>query len=181
MLKRLRDELYGSVEVHFDVPGAPEAAASALAQATPRSAMSTLTAESVVGAVSPDRVVLHRHRPFFSNSFAPVFRGEFRVKSGRTQLCGAFRLHVFVQVFMTVCFGFLLLFLPFAVLRGALGAAESGAHWAAGLFAGLVMAGPAFLMGLAAFAFVRLGKWLAREDRPKIEAHIRRTFESSAV
>jgi len=58
--------------------------------------------QCVVGKVSETKVVLRRYRPFWHNSFIPVFRGKFVFKNGKTVLEGKYSMHMFVKIFMCI-------------------------------------------------------------------------------
>jgi len=69
--------------VSFSAAGSPEEAADRLARGTRR----LILGSAVAGRVTVTHVALRRHRAFFDNSFAPVFRREFAV--GCTLLRGS--------------------------------------------------------------------------------------------
>jgi hypothetical protein len=170
-LRRCFDEIYGETPASFEAIGSPDEAARRLAAATPRSALGSLFTESVVGAVSVDRVVLRRHRPSVSNSFAPYLRGRFTVEDGRTVLRGAFGLHAFVKLFLGVWFGFASL----AAVMAAVGAQQPGGAPLSGIEAWLArafFAAVPLAFGGIGFLFVRFGKWIARGDAAYIRRHV---------
>ena len=176
MLRYLYDEIHGATKVVFDVPANLTDPIKQLADATPWSLFASWKKESVVGSVSSKRVTLRRHRPFLSNSYALVFRGEFRSDSGQTQLIGAFGLHPYAKWFMTIWFAFILLFIPLPIVLGIAASDYSLREMAIGALAGAAISAGGCVMLLCGIGLLRFGKCLAKDDVSKISAHIESSF-----
>lgn len=180
MIRRLFDEIYGGCPAEFVAPGSPEDAVRLLADATPRTSLSSLFADAIVGAVTVDRVVLRRHHVFFHNGFAPQFRGHFTLESGRTVLHGRFELHPLAKAFMTTWFGCVGFFSTFSLVIAPGIAVEKGVPWLAGLLVGLGFAAAGLLLGFLGLGFVRFCKRLAMTDAEFIRDHIESTLRAPA-
>jgi len=107
------DLLYGAYRVEFESDFDLPESVRRLSAATSRTIFLTWTHQAAVGKVSESRVSLQRVIPFFGNSMKPFFCGEFHVRDGRTILSGRFTLHWFTKAFLSVWFGFCLLFCLF--------------------------------------------------------------------
>lgn len=136
MLKRLLQEIYESVPVSFVAAGSPEEAADRLARGTRRLTLGS----AVAGRVTVARVALRRHRAFFDNAFAPVFRGEFVVEGGRTLLRGSFQLHPPARAWLTTWLTFVGFILVSGLALGPVIAVQEGASWGYGLLTGTAFA-----------------------------------------
>jgi hypothetical protein len=104
-MKRIWRWFFPHTDVVFPTRYSPEEAVRHLAAAVKPHAWNTLFTAAVVGPVSRERVMLMRHRPWFSNSFTPVFTGRFEVLAGQTVLRGYYAVHRWVQFFVGVFAG----------------------------------------------------------------------------
>jgi hypothetical protein len=151
MSRRFMDILYGSTSAEFESAFDLAESIRRLTSATSRSIFTVR--ESAVGTVSESYVSLQRVIPLVGNSYKPLFVGAFCVRNGRTFLAGSFAIRKSVRVFMSVWFGFMLLWTVLTV--PALLQHDANAWWFP--FAGIGML-------LTGVAFVWFCKWLARND-----------------
>lgn len=107
MNRRFFDVLYGSTSAEFESAFDLPESIRRLSAATGRSVF--VASEAAVGTVSNSRVSLQRVIPLVGNSFKPFFVGAFRVQNGRTVLAGRFTILRSVKTFMSIWFGFILL------------------------------------------------------------------------
>jgi hypothetical protein len=114
-------------------------------------------------------VRLQRARPFFGNSFKPIFVGAFRHHHGRVVLEGRFTMFLFSKVFMTVWLTLALAFTVVAVTVSLRTAADApGQRDVTALFLPLIPLG--FLV--LGIGFVRFCWWLSRNDMSYLAALI---------
>jgi hypothetical protein len=118
MILRTFKQLYGSRPITFEIPGPPEAALQTLSQHV-RSTWSMAPRDGLVGWVSLDRVELQRREMFFHNGFRPWFIGRFESNGRTTRLVGVYRMGLMTRAFMSVWFGFLLLWLTVVTIFAA--------------------------------------------------------------
>ena len=146
--------LFGANPTNFESAYSLDESVRRLSAATSASAFKVLTSQAAVGRVSRDRVSLQRVIPFVSNSFKPIFVGQFHETAGKVVLAGRFTLHWFTRAFMTFWFGFGMLWTAMATIVLAV-APQPGLWWfpLAGL--GVIACG---------FCIVMLCKWFARND-----------------
>ncbi len=153
MLRSLHSLLYGSVPAKFESKFDVYESARRLEAVTRKSALGALTTQAAVGTVTVARVKLCRVIPFVGNSYKPYFIGKFEQTPEGTKLTGQFTMHRLVKVFNTIWFGFGVFWTvlaTFAVAR------TWPKQWYFPFFGvGLLLAG---------VAFMRLGKWFARND-----------------
>ena len=180
MIMRLINELYRAEEASIPVDGSPEQAARRLHQTTRRWRGLTFM-DKVVGSVAVDRVVLHLSRRSYRDAFAPVFRGQFTARRGRTYLTGCFALRRTVQAFMTAWFCFVAAFCLIAVVAVADATwKRGGPSWLA-IVAGALAALPGVALGLLGFAAVRFGRRLSKADAEHIVEHVKSAFAENVV
>ena len=98
--------VYGSTPAEFRSRHPLAKSVNRLKDATRRVVLFSISEPIVVGKVTESRVCLHCVRSFSRNSFKPYFVGKFVSDGGRTVLHGEFRMHRFVQAFMTCWLGF---------------------------------------------------------------------------
>ena len=110
--------------------------------------------EGLVGSVSTNRIALARRTPMFRNSFKPVFVGRFVPHKDGTALVGVFRLHRFVQIFMSFWLGLAVIWTLIALLT-TLSTQEYDQ-----IFSSLSGIG----MAVAGALFVKFGQFLSRND-----------------
>jgi hypothetical protein len=146
--------LYGSVCVEFKSAFGLEASIEQLRAATKRSAFSALAKEAAVGTVQASRVRLQRVIPMVGNSFKPFFIGYFESRRDEVWLVGRFTIWWPVKVFMSVWFGFILLFCALSLVA-PVKSADGKLPF---------ILGPAGMF-LAGIALVRLGRWFSRNDQ----------------
>ena len=163
----LSDLLYGSVTAEFESRFGLQESVSRLSAATRRFAFLTLQ-QVAVGRISKDRVFLHRAVPFFRNTHARYFFGEFNERNGRIVLSGRFTTSRFIKAFETVWFGGVAAGTSIAAWQvWALG---RGAWWSP-------------LVGIAMLAFgvanLWFGKWLSRNDIPWLSKVIQEALSAS--
>jgi hypothetical protein len=169
MIRGFVNLIYGSISVEWESAFGLEESVSRLRAATKRSVFSALAEPAAVGTVTESRVKLQRVIPMFRNSFKPFLVGQFVKRGEHVFLVGRFTMDGFVKVFMTVWFGFLVVFgvaAPFAQT-----ASRSGSF--AFVFAPIIMCG--FGVGLVWF-----GKWLARNDAAWLADVVKRAIGASA-
>jgi hypothetical protein len=139
----------------------------------------TLFRESLVGRVTIDRVVLHRHQPFCGNPCGWFFFGKFRVHGNATMLEGKFAMHWFLRAFLGFAFGFLIVFL-LAVGSGAVSDVKLGKVellTAAFYFA-------VFMLGALVIALGTVGLvigYQGHEDSEYIASAIRETLDERSI
>jgi hypothetical protein len=129
--------------------------------------------EALVGKVSPTRVVLRHQRPWFHNSFAPVFIGEFQENGGTAVLEGRFTIPWFVKSVMTFWLGGVCLFLVLAS-RQIFG---NQGPWYEKV---IVLIIPLIMLSFG-FGFVHLGWWFGRRDIEYISRRIREALLSGGT
>jgi hypothetical protein len=169
MIRWFVNLIYGSISVEWESAYGLEESVSRLRAATKRSVFSALAEPAAVGTVTGSRVKLQRVIPMFRNSFKPFLVGQFVKRGEHVFLVGRFTMHSFVKVFMTVWFGFLVVFgvtAPFAQT-----VSRSGSF--AFVFAPITMCG--FGVGLVWF-----GKWLARNDAAWLADVVKRAIGATA-
>ncbi len=154
MIRGAWDLVYGATPAEFESSYGLEESVQRLAAATGRSVFSALTRQRAVGTVKPSRVSLQRVIPMFGNSFKPFFIGEFQERNGRVVLTGRFTMIWPVKTFMSVWFGFLLVW---TALPGASIVTQGQTDVVWFPLSGLGMIG-------AGIALVWIGKWFARND-----------------
>ena len=96
----------------------------------------------------------------FVNSFPPIFVGSFRAEGNRTILSGVFRLGRFVQVFMSIWFGIIVLW----VLIASVAVIAMPSAWFFPLF-GILM----FALGVG---LVKIGKRRSHNDKKWLTENI---------
>jgi hypothetical protein len=105
------------------------------------------------------------------NSFKPFFVGRFESRDGVTLLTGQFAMSLFTKIFMTFWLGMVALF-GVGFLVGSLSATAS--------YPRQIVIGP-FLMLVAGFGLVALGKWFARNDVAWLTGVIGRALDVPGV
>ena len=98
----------------FETTAALKTAVEKLQKSTERTLLATFFKEAIIGIVSEGYIRLYRYRPFFQNSFAPIFTGKFRCSNGVTVLEGHFAVNLISRIFMMVWFGFIGIFILLA-------------------------------------------------------------------
>lgn len=169
MFRWLFNLLYGSVPMEWESAYGLDESVSRLRAATKKSAFSALAEPAAVGTVTESRVKLQRGIPMVGNSFKPYLIGQFVERGERVFLVGRFTMLGVVKVFMSVWFGFLIVFgvvAPFAQT-----ASKSGSF--AFLFGPLIMCG----LGVG---MVWFGKWLARNDAAWLSDVVKRAIGAAA-
>lgn len=153
MLLRPLVLLYGSKPIAFTSDLPIDRAVARLRKATAKSPVHSVTRQAAAGTVTECKVSLQRAIPFVGNSFKPFFIGRFETEGGRTVLRGAFTMHWLVKIFMSIWFGFCILWALLALRVAIAGPTQAWFVPLAGL-----------LMLLAGAAFVRLCQWFSRND-----------------
>jgi hypothetical protein len=160
--------IYGGVTARFESRYSVRESVSRLAHAVKPSIFMALSEQSAVGTVTEDKVSIQRVIPFIRNAWKPFFIGSFQTAGDRVVLAGQFTCSPLVKIFMSIWFGFLVLWTVIAT------AAVIGRPPADFWFP---------LFGIAMFAFgialVRVGKWLARNDIAWLSRVISNALESS--
>jgi len=161
--------LYGSASVEFSSAYSVDQSVRRLSAATVSSSFKALAKQAAVGTVTESRVSLQRRIPLV-HSFKPYFVGTFRRGDGGVILSGVFRMHRAVQIFMTVWFGFCLLWTVFTAVA-VLAIPQNPPLL------------PLFGLGMIVFgiALVHLGKWLARNDIAWLSAVISKALAANAA
>jgi hypothetical protein len=120
-MNKVRQFIYGSepFEIELNVPRAT--AIERLKEIVHRTTLTGIGTERIVGSVNEYQVKLQRVIPMVQNSFKPILVGTVTTKNGKTILTGVFRFHRYVQIFLTIWFGFIafwtLLSLSFVVAK----------------------------------------------------------------
>lgn len=168
MIRWFWELVYGGVPAEFQSAYGLDESVRRLAEATGRSVFSALTRQRAVGTVRHARVSLQRVIPFTGNSFKPFFIGEFREHNGRVKLVGRFTMHWFAKAFMSVWFGFILLWTLMALVALIFHGPQE--NWIFPLFgAGLFVAGVLFIL---------LCKWFSRNDAAWLSNTISKALSS---
>lgn len=107
-------------ETPFSVvsPLSPAEAERRLKDQCSRIAVPFLMSRRLIGQVANRTLHVGLHRPFVSNSFAPIFVGSIRRSNDQTCISGVFRLRGFVRIFMTIWFGFIIFWSAFGIPSG---------------------------------------------------------------
>jgi hypothetical protein len=169
MIRWFANLIYGSIPVEWESAYGLEESVFRLRAATKRSVFSALAEPAAVGTVTASRVKLQRVIPMLRNSFKPFLIGQFVKRGEHVFLVGRFTMHGFVKVFMTVWFGFLVVFGVIAPFAQTLSRSGSFAF----LFGPIAMCG--FGVGLLWFC-----KWLARNDAAWLEDVVKRAIGAAA-
>jgi hypothetical protein len=170
MIRWFVNLIYGSVSVEWESAYGLEESVSRLRAATKRSVFSALAEPAAVGTVTESRVKLQRVIPMFRNSFKPFLIGQFVKRGEHVFLVGRFTMHGFVKVFMTVWFGFLVVFGVMAPFAQTVSRSGSFAF----IFGPITMCG--FGVGLVWFC-----KWLSRNDAAWLEDVVERAIGATAA
>ena len=101
--------LYGSTPAEFKSSFSVDESVARLKSASKSSVFQALTSQEAVGRVSGSYVRLQRVIPFVGNSFKPFFFASFHQMDGPVVLSGKFTMHWGVKAFLSVWFGFCLL------------------------------------------------------------------------
>ena len=170
MIDAIRNFLYSSTPASFESRYSLEKSVERLRISTRRSVFGAFTSQQAVGKVSEDRVVLQRVIPFVGNSFKPSFIGRFQRTSGGIVLTGRFTVHWFTKAFMTVWFGFCLLWTVLATISVV--SAQDVPWWF-----------PLPGLGMIAFgvAMVQLCKFLSRNDAAWLSKVISAALSSASA
>jgi hypothetical protein len=154
MIRWLWDLVYRAVPAEFESSYGLDESVERLVDATGRSVFSVFARQKAVGTVTLSRVSLQRAIPFTGNSFKPFFIGQFHESGGRVILTGRFTMLVWVKVFMSFWFGFLLLWTALAlgaqIIRG-----PKDVWWFPMFGVWMLTAGAALVWS---------GRWFARND-----------------
>jgi hypothetical protein len=161
--------LYKPQPVTFHLGTPPDIAVERLSSATKSLWYGFLFEEALIGSVTTSRVVLRHRRPFFHNSFAPIFVGALRSEPGGAVLEGLFTVSLFTEVFMRLWLsGVALVFLR-TLLNLIVGQPPLAGRIAAVLNVALM-----FLAGLT---LASLGWWLSRGDIEYISQRVHESIE----
>ena len=153
MVRWMFQFLYGSVPVRFVSQYSIDEAIARLSKVVKPSVLSSFWGQCAVGTVSQTRVRVERVIPLVGNAWKPLFYGTFTTGEAGAVLEGAFKFSAFTRIFMSIWFGFILIWTLLAtitVLRNS-----PGDLWFP--LAGVGM----FAVGVA---MVSVGKWFARND-----------------
>jgi hypothetical protein len=171
MIHSLRRLLYESTPAEFRSAYGIAESVERLRAATKRSTFAAIGEAAAVGKVSQDSVRLQRVIPMVHNSFKAFYVGRFESRDGATVLTGRFGMSLFTKIFMTFWLGMVTLFAG-GFLIGSLSAATS--------YPRPLVIGP-FLMLVAGFGLVALGKWFARNDVAWLTGVIGRALDVPGV
>ena len=160
-MRKFSHLIYGSehFELSFETP--IDEAIDRLSSKVSKTGFFRLTSQGMVGTVSKGYTKIQRVIPMFVNSFPPIFVGSFRAEGNRTILSGVFRLGRFVQVFMSIWFGFIVLWVLIASVAVIAMPSET---WFFPLF-GILM----FALGVG---LVKIGKWRSHNDKKWLTENI---------
>ena len=171
MIHSLRRLLYESTPAEFRSAYGIDESVERLRAATKRSSFAAIDEAAAVGKVSPEGVRLQCVTPMVRNSFKPFFVGRFESRDGVTLLTGQFGMASFTKIFMTFWLGMVALF-GVGFLVGSLSASAP--------YPRQIVIGP-FLMLVAGFGLVALGKWFARNDVAWLTGVIGRALDVPGV
>jgi hypothetical protein len=155
VIKRLSNFLYGKepFELVFDAP--VKDAARRLSAHVHKTPFTGLMSERMEGNVSViTGINLQRVIPFAQNPSQPIMLGTFTQEEGKTKLTGIFRLHLLVQIFMTLWLGIVALF----SFESLIEAITIPSPTSISLWIGPLMF--CFVIGI-----IKIGKWFARNDK----------------
>jgi hypothetical protein len=172
MAPSLLEWIYPSQPVTIEAPGSVGEAVRRLQGPVKRSIWRTPFRESLVGPVSPSRVVVRRYRPWLRNDFGPVFVGHFVQGPDAVRLEGEFTLHPLARWLMTLWFSFVGLFLTVGLVR-IVARPTMGDEL---LFMTITLG-----MGLWGVGLLRFGRWMGRKDIPYIESGLAAALGGSVV
>lgn len=168
-MKKFSQLIYGSehFELSFETP--IDEAIERLSSKVGKTVFSSLTSQRMVGTVSKGATKIQRVIPMVQNSFNPIFVGSFRAEGNQTILSGVLRLSRFTQVFMSIWFGGILLWVLIASVAVI---AKPSETWFFPLF-GILM----FALGVG---LVKIGKWFSRNDKKWLTENISHAINQNA-
>ena len=143
--------------VRIATPLSPDATERRLKDRVSRFGVPFVMSRRLVGRVSARDIRVRLHRPFVSNSFAPVFAGSISTENGETVIRGTYRLHKYVLYFMKVWFGFLIIWSTIGIPAGLIALI-------AGQPEGAMFVVVPFLMFCFGTAFVKFGAYFGDKD-----------------
>ena len=146
-------------------PLSPDAAERRLKESVMRIGIPFVMQKRLVGQVAPRNIRVRLHRPFMSNSFAPVFAGAIESEDGQSVLRGTFRFHKFARYFMKFWFGFLIIWSTIGVPAGLV-------QLFSGQIEGAMFVGMPFAMFGFGIAFVKFGALLGAKDHEQISRRL---------
>ena len=160
-MRKLFDAIYRKeyLEMDFDVP--IDLVVDRLQKEVGRTFFSALSSQRMVGYVSKERICIRRVIPLFQNSFSPILFGSLTCKNGKTNLNGVLRMHRYTQLFMSLWFGFIVVWLALVSVLAVVIPSEA---WMFPLI-GILFFG-------AGVGILFIGKWFSRNDKEWIENNI---------
>ena len=120
-----------------------------------------LMSERLVGRFTNGEIKVQAHRPFVNTSRSLVFVGRIRRQNGATEIIGHTRLHLYLQWFMKVFFGFLLVWSALGIPAGILSVL-------AGQIEGLIFIAAPFLMIAGGILIVRISTGFGEDGHNRI-------------
>ena len=180
MIKRIYKTIYETRLASFPAMGSPADAAKRLSQVVRPSVFHTLFKQAVVGKVSVDKAVLSRHRPWINNSFKPIFTGQFNHRNGHTVLNGAFSMHWFPKIFISIWFGLLIAICVLSLTVGIVEDLDKGSSVWDGIVAGLGISAVAAGIALLGYGLLLFGKRISRGDVEYISSVIQEAFSEKS-
>ena len=155
VIKKLSNFLYGKEPFELVLDAPAEDAARRLSSHVHKTPFTALTSQRMVGNVSViTGISLQRVIPFVQNPSHPIMIGTFTTDDGKTKLTGIFRLHLIVQVFMTLWLGIVTLFSFEALIKVITTPSPASMSLLIGPFM--------FFFGIG---IMKIGKWFSRNDK----------------
>jgi hypothetical protein len=174
--RALLHNVYGTTAVEFRTQDSLDIAVNKLLVATKEDGLGTMFSDNVVGKVTVETTKLRRNNPWMLNSFAPIFTGHFERRGDMTILAGGFRLHRFVQVFMTYVLAFIAVWIAGVMLLPWFAEEAGTATGYERLLISVPFVGAGLLFVLAISLFIKAGKYFSRNDARLISEHIEKAL-----
>ena len=164
-VKYVKGLLYAEMPLEISSPLSATMVFERLRGEITRFAFPLTMSERLVGVLTRGTLKIRAHRPFISNSFAPLFVGNIEQGEHQTYVRGVFRHSLFVRGFMTLWFGFLaalsIIIIPGGLIMLLMGDIDGVVY----VFAPIVMFGFGILL-------LKLGNVFGSKDRDVIRAKI---------
>ena len=127
--------------------------------------------KEILGRVRGDSIRLQKRRNY-GNSFAPFFYAQLIPTADGTRVEGRFAMHPAAKIFMAFWYSALALFALTFLLRPQPSLPGTPPQAIIGLIVAIAMA-------LFAFALIKFGGWLSRNEPPVILTFLKQTLEAT--